>query len=412
MFDFSRRKYGRGDLKEPGAQRMYAGFTQRRRIVTRCALATLMNWACAEGKDLSVEPARTDSAGVGIVLNVVDDRLLNWEFDRILDLGSADDGPTAFFRVFSTSIGVDSVGNLYVLDAGNYRVSVFDRSGRYLHSFGQQGKGPGELGFPSDMTVAQDGEVAIYDFARRALVFFDSAGSFKRTLTLPGPLQRQVVVLDDGRIAAAVTQPTHAGDSIDYRLLTLAGDTIEIARIRHTTRPPSQQFSCGTLALPQYFRPRVVWAAAGNRIVLSDNAAYSIRIIDHNGLVAIWRRNLPVIQSTFELALWEVGGDSLRTRGCTVPAEEAARKVGYADVAPIVRTLAVAPDGKVWLRRLTDVPGELVTDVLDATGAYLGTLPSESPFPALFRGTDEIVTVEKDSIDVPHVVVYRIRRES
>jgi hypothetical protein len=40
----------------------------------------------------------------------------------------------------------------------------------------------------------------------------------------------------------------------------------------------------------------------------------------------------------------------------------------------------------------------------------VGTLPTESPFPALFRGTDEIIVVETDDFDIPHIVVYRIHR--
>lgn len=201
--------------------------------------------------------------------------MLDWTFERVLDLGGADDGPTAFFRVFPTSIGVDSLGNLYVLDAGNYTIAVFDRAGRHLRSFGGQGEGPGELGFPSDMAVTPAGEVAVYDFARRALLLFDADGSFTATFPLPGPLQRRVALLDDGRIGAAVTQPTDAADSIDFRLLALGGDTVEIARVRRLDRHRPQQFSCGPLALPPHFEPRVVWAAAGNRIVLNDAAAYS-----------------------------------------------------------------------------------------------------------------------------------------
>jgi hypothetical protein len=84
--------------------------------------------------------------------------------------------------------------------------------------------------------------------------------------------------------------------------------------------------------------------------------------------------------------------------------------LGYADVAPVVRSLAIAPDGAVWLRRRTGVPGQSPIDVRDATGAYIGTLPGESPFPALFRSADEIIAVETDEADVPHVSVYRIRR--
>jgi hypothetical protein len=156
----------------------------------------------------------------------------------------------------------------------------------------------------------------------------------------------------------------------------------------------------------------MVWAAAGNRIAVNDDDVYSVRIIDQGVLTAVWRRDLPVIQSTPELAAWEVAqGDSLRIRDCVVSAEDAARQFGYAAVAPIVGSMAVTPEGGVWLKRRTSVPGELPIDVIDATGAYVGTLPGESPFPALFRTTDEIVTVEFDDFDVPHVVVYRIHRD-
>jgi hypothetical protein len=385
----------------------------RWRAAACCAIISLGGGACAGADDLSGEVVRTDSAGVALVLNDQGDRMLEWTFERVLDLGGASDGPTSFFRVFPTSIGVDSLGNLYVLDAGNYTVSVFDRAGRHLRSFGRQGEGPGELGFPSDLAVTPGGEVAVYDFARRALVLFDADGSFTGTFPLPGSLQRKVAILGDGRIVAAVTQPTDAADSTDSRLLSLGGDTVEIARVRRLDRHRPQQFSCPLPAMPPYFQPRVVWAAAGNRIALSDDVTYSVRTIDRDGLAAIWRRDLPVIRSTLELAAWEVGlGDSLRAFGCAVPADEAARKFGYADVAPIIKSLAVAPDGGVWLRRRTDVPGDLPIDVLDATGAYVGTLPTESPFPALFRGTDEIVVVETDDFDIPHIVVYRIRRGS
>ena len=386
-----------------------------------CILSSFASWACAEAPERSGEPVRSDSAGVTVVLNGQADRMLDWTFQPIHDLGGASEGPTAFFRVFPTSIGVDSLGNLYVLDAGNYRISVFDRAGRHLRSFGQQGEGPGEFGFPSDMAVTPAGEVAVYDFARRALVRFDEEGSYTGLVPLPGPLQRQVVFLHDGIIAAAVSQSTGGADSTDYRVLALGGDTVQIARVRQISRLEPQRFSCMSHASPPYFGPRVIWAAGGNRIATSVDATYSIQVFEHSRLVAVWRRALPVIQSTLELAAWEVAeGDSLRFRGpvaglrldCAVPAEEAARKFGYADVVPIVKNLAITPEGGVWLRRRTDEPGELPIDVLDATGGYVGTLPTRTPFPALFRGTNEIVSVETDEFGLPHVLVYRIEKGS
>lgn len=383
-----------------------------RRAAVCTTLVSLVSWSCAGTNDSAGETARSDSADVAIVLNSQADRMLDWTFARILDLGGAAEGPTAFFRVFPTSIGVDSLGNLYVLDAGKFRVSIFDRAGRHLRSFGRQGKGPGELQFPSDMAVTPAGVVAVHDFARRALVFYDVNGTFTGTYPLPGPLQRKLVLLNDGRVAAAVMQTNGTPNSIDYRLLALGADTVQIARVRQERPDRSEQFSCPVPGRPPYLQPSVVWDAAGDRIAFSDDATYSVHIVDGKGLTAIWRRELPVILATLELAAWEVAqGDSLRFRGCAVPAEEAARKFGYADVAPIIENLAVSPGGGVWVRRRTEVPGERPIDVFDTTGAYVGTLPGGSPFPALFRGTDEIVTVETDDLGLKHIVVYRIRKE-
>ena len=121
------------------------------------------------------------------------------------------------------------------------------------------------------------------------------------------------------------------------------------------------------------------------------------------------RRN--TIRSTLELAAWEVArADSLRVFGCAVAADEAAKQFGYASTAPMIQGLAVSPDGWVWVRRRTPVPGSLLIDVFDTSGAYVGTLPPHSPFPALFRDAGEIVTVERDEVGRPLVVFYGIRR--
>ncbi len=352
-----------------------------------------------------------DSAGIAVVTNERAERPLDWRFERILDLGDADSGPTAFFRVFPTSIGVDSASNLYVLDAGNYRVSVFDLSGRHVRSYGRQGGGPGEFDFPSDMAVSPAGEAAVYDFARRALVFFDAEGSYTGMFPLAGTLARKVGLLDDGTIVAAVTQTAATADSVDFRVLSFASDTVELASVRRIDQSPSQQSACGPLARPPYFSPSVVWSAGGNRVALSDGVEYSVRVYEGTRLTAIWRRDLPLMAATLELAAWEVNaGDSLRVFGCVIPPEEAAEKIGYADSVPILDSIAVSPRGGAWLMRRTAVPGERRIDVLDVTGAYVGTLPPGSPFPALFRGPDEIVTVETDELDVLHVRVYRVHR--
>jgi len=65
----------------------------------------------------------------------------------------------------SEGIAVDSRGNVYVVDWGNHRVSVFRRDGSYVRSFGSLGKNlPADVGkpvrfvFPTRISVVEDVE--------------------------------------------------------------------------------------------------------------------------------------------------------------------------------------------------------------------------------------------------------------
>ena len=124
------------------------------------------------------------------------------------------------------------------------------------------------------------------------------------------------------------------------------------------------------------------------------------------------RRDLPLKGVTHELALEEVG-DSMTVRfggggGCSIPADEVVEKRGYADVIPAVGQMTLGPDGTLWVSR-RDVRGEpRPTDLFTPSGQYMGTLPPGSPFPAAFTPDGGIVVVERDELDVPRVVVYRL----
>ena len=133
-------------------------------------------FGCAGDSDASAVQ-RTDSAGVEIVLSGSTDRVLEWQFRRLFELGGADDGPESFYRVAPLLVGADSAGNLYVLDSPNARVVVFDAEGRFLRSMGSRGGGPGEFRSPATISVSSDGEVAVFDYAKGDLVRFAADGT-------------------------------------------------------------------------------------------------------------------------------------------------------------------------------------------------------------------------------------------
>ncbi len=50
-----------------------------------------------------------------------------------------------YFALRPPDVEVDGQGNIYVVDYDNARIQKFDRSGKYLVSFGRRGQGPGDI---------------------------------------------------------------------------------------------------------------------------------------------------------------------------------------------------------------------------------------------------------------------------
>jgi hypothetical protein len=67
-------------------------------------------------------------------------------------------------------IEVNSDGEIYVLDTSVGTVRIFDSSGEYVRSLGRLGEGPAEFRSPTQMTLARDGSVWVYDDGARVVV--------------------------------------------------------------------------------------------------------------------------------------------------------------------------------------------------------------------------------------------------
>jgi len=69
-------------------------------------------------------------------------------------------------------IGIDSEGNVYVVDGLEDLVRVFDRSGHVLYVFGGSGSGPEEFQLPAGLFISRDDHIYVVDsYNRRVQVF-------------------------------------------------------------------------------------------------------------------------------------------------------------------------------------------------------------------------------------------------
>lgn len=78
---------------------------------------------------------------------------------------------------FPTNIAVDSGGDIYVVDTGNFRVQVFNAEGKFVRSFGKAGDSPGSLARPKGIAIDSEGHVYVVDAGFSNFQIFDQKGN-------------------------------------------------------------------------------------------------------------------------------------------------------------------------------------------------------------------------------------------
>jgi len=80
-----------------------------------------------------------------------------------------------FFRLPEDfKIGRD--GLVYIVDSGNHRIQVFDRSGKYIRTIGRRGSGPADLYLPNSLDIDRNNNIWVSDSWNYRIQEFDSNG--------------------------------------------------------------------------------------------------------------------------------------------------------------------------------------------------------------------------------------------
>jgi len=76
---------------------------------------------------------------------------------------------------------------VYILDHQLSRIYVFDKRARYLHSIGRPGQGPGDLQYPKDFVISEDGKIYIVCSTVKRVEVFALDGNFLERIELKIP---------------------------------------------------------------------------------------------------------------------------------------------------------------------------------------------------------------------------------
>lgn len=194
VFDVPRRSYFRFGFRREGAllkplgiaidkrQQIYVVDAQSRRVVVYDRYGLFQRFI-GNREDL-LKPTAIAVSQDGERIYVVDTGGVEEIRHRIVvydatgtkrtEIGKRGKAPGEFNLPIGATLGKD--GELFVLDAGNFRVQVFDRNGGFLRMWGRVGNGFGQFSRPKAIVSDKEGNIYVADASFGNVQVFDKTG--------------------------------------------------------------------------------------------------------------------------------------------------------------------------------------------------------------------------------------------
>jgi sugar lactone lactonase YvrE len=116
----------------------------------------------------------------------------------------------------SNGIAVDSVGNVYVADSGNYRIQKFSNTGEFITKWGSSGSADGYFSLPRDVVVDSVGNVYVADSGNYRIQKFSNTGEFITKWGSRGSADSQFLSISG--IAVDSVGNVYVADPKNYRI--------------------------------------------------------------------------------------------------------------------------------------------------------------------------------------------------
>ncbi len=406
------------------------------------AILPLVLLMACQGREPSTETFLVaDSAGVTIVESArpLWERGEGWTLSREPEvvIGQVE-GDEEYLLSGVTGVRRLSDGRIAILDAGSYRVRVYDASGRHLMDLGGEGDGPSEFRWPQFLGVVSD-TLFVYEYVGGDLTWFSPDGQLLRTSSVfRGP---------DG-VVPNVEMFGYLEDGLGIAIRHVASR--DRSYVEGLNRPSMQiwrfdLFNAGADSLfsaPGYeqiisfpgggvtghhlyvFGKGTSLAVSKTEIYVAPTDEFSIQVFDRGGILRrIIRRNeAPRRVTAKDFDQWV----DQRIEILDPPRDERAEmrrsagELSYAETMPAFRWIAVDSEGDLWVEEWQGVgldQGRFL--VFRPDGAWLGYveipegLPESRGYPhqqVMEIGSDYLLGVWTDDYGVEQVRLYRIEK--
>lgn len=228
-----------------------------------------------------------------------------FQYELILELKEDERDESLLYR--PDDFWMDGAGQFYVCDARNFRIAVFDQSGRYLYSMGREGGGPGDFSQNFQISEIREDTLIVSDRSQHRFTLFRTDGTLLDVIAArhPTPFALRVYWIGFNKfLTLGRDQTSRRIDPAQMRTFAImhdaGGDTIWYAmtpRIDTHHRIPD---SNSMMAYPLGSFPAYAYKP-GWGIVVTTGEDPSLEVWNLDGLLnRKIKIDLPIIETTNE----------------------------------------------------------------------------------------------------------------
>jgi hypothetical protein len=211
--------------------------------------------------------------------------------------------PSGFTWAEMSSIAVDSNDNVYLVTRANPPVQVYDASGKFIRSWGQD-----TIKTPHHMKIDHEGNIWITDIGYHTVQKYDSQGKLLLTIGTKG---------EAGRDKTHLNQPTDI--AITPKGDVFVSDGYGNARVVHFDRTGKFVNEWGELGSKpgQFSIPHAICVDSKGRLYVADRNNVRVQVFDQTGkLLDVWNNVITPwgFCVTAKDEIWVCGSSPMRWR--------------------------------------------------------------------------------------------------
>jgi len=318
---------------------------------------------------------------------------------------------------------------IVVANGGRLELLFYDREARLLRRVGRRGGGPAEFQSIEWLSKHRSDSIMVLDAYNQRVSYFDGDGNLGRSMRLEPsariPFARPVGVFADGSFLATKGMFRLGGEPpvrTERALEPLYHYTADGATGVVIDSFPGQEMVIAPTGprgqLERRRRPfghATAFAVAGDRFYVADNETYEVRVYSITGQLkqVIRKQATPLTITDADERAYK---DSVLATGNALQKRQMRAMFENLPPAPTAYP-AYAPDilidaeGNLWIRE-SSRPGaqQAQWSVFAPGGELLGTLEIPPRLDVLEVGTDYVLGLARDEMDVEYILKYRLRK--